>query len=96
MVSSATSSGVKLVRTTSLEERFTQYLQSKIHSLVYKIFNKEIHLPSAEKQWQIPLETVLPIPSAFPFRFTPLDVHATSYLAASERISNLSVKLKSF
>jgi len=34
---------------TSLDFRFRQYLQSKIHSLVINILSKEIHLPSEEK-----------------------------------------------
>ena len=46
MVKSAISRGVKVARTTLLEERFKQYLQSYIQQLLIKIFNKEIHLPS--------------------------------------------------
>ena len=49
MVSVQISSGVKVALGTSLDFRFRQYLQSKIHSLVIRIFNREMHLPSEEK-----------------------------------------------
>ena len=45
--------------------------------------------PSAANEWQMPHAAVLPILPSFPFLSTPLEVHATSYFAASERISNL-------
>ena|SRR5699024_5393489 len=61
-----------------------------MHSLVKRIFNSEIHLPSAEKLWHIPDLLQFPIPVPSPRRSTPLEVHATSYLAASVRILSLS------
>ncbi len=88
MVSVQTSSGVNEALTISLEARLRQYLQSKMHSLVSNIFNREIHLPSAEKVWHIPQATELPRLPLTPFLSTPLEVQATSYLAASESISN--------
>jgi hypothetical protein len=54
--------------------------------LVIKTFNSEIQRPSPEKLWQIPMETALPVAFDLPFLFTPEDVQATSYLAASARI----------
>lgn len=53
-----------------------------------------MHLPSAEKLWQIPASEVFPMLPAFPFLLTPLDVQATSYLAASVSIFNFSCTLK--
>ena len=47
--------------------------------------------PSAEKLWQQPAAMVLP---SLPFcaeRSMPDEVHATSYFAASARISSLSI-----
>ena len=90
IVSVQTSSGVKEVLTTSLLLLFTQYLQSKMHSFVNRIFKSEIHLPSAEKLWQIPQAFELPRDPFIPFLSTPLDVHATSYFAASARIRSFS------
>ena len=51
-----------------------------------------MHLPSAEKVWQMPGARALPMPLRAPLRVTPLEVQATSYLAASERIVSLSNK----
>ena len=82
--------GVKEVLTTSLLLLFTQYLQSKMHSFVNRIFKSEIHLPSVEKLWQIPHCVQFPIPEPSPFLFVPLEVHATSYFAASDKIFNFS------
>ena len=48
------------------------------------------HLPSAEKLWQIPQAFELPRDPFIPFLSTPLDVHATSYFAASARIRSFS------
>ena len=50
MVISHISSGVKIALTTLLLFLLIQYLQSKIQELVINIFNKEIHLPSLEKE----------------------------------------------
>ena len=47
-----------------------------------------MHLPSAEKEWQTPAASQLPSIPFFPFRETPLDVHATSYFAASAKIAS--------
>ena len=88
-----TSSGVKVALGWSLLDRFRQYLQSKIHSLVNKIFNREMQRPSEEKLWQIPEETAFPRYPFFPRRLEPLDVQATSYLAASARIFNFSCRV---
>ena len=88
-----TSSGVNDVRTTSFADRLTQYLPSYIHSFVKSIVIREIHLPAAEKLWHIPDLLQFPIPVPSPFLSTPLEVHATSYFAASERILSLSYKL---
>ena len=63
-----------------------------MHSFVNSIFNKEIQRPSAEKEWQIPQERELPGPCPLPERSTPLEVQATSYLAASERIASFSMR----
>lgn len=61
-----------------------------MHSFVNKIFSREIHLPSAEKLWQIPALIQFPIPVPSFCLSLPLDVHATSYLAASDKILNFS------
>lgn len=63
----------------------------KIHSLVKRIFNSETQRPSAAKEWQIPQERVLPIPDPSPCLFTPLEVQATSYFAASDKIFSFSI-----
>ena len=65
-----------------------QYLQSKIQWFVISILSKEIHLPSPLKVWHIPEATLLPSIPPFPFLSTPLEVQATSYLAASDSISS--------
>ena len=65
-----------------------QYLQSKIQWFVISILSKEIHLPSLLKVWHIPEATLLPSNPPFPFLSTPLEVQATSYLAASDSISS--------
>ena len=49
MVKSATSLGVKEALGISLLERLMQYLQLYMQQLVIKIFNNEIHLPSADQ-----------------------------------------------
>ena len=51
-------------------------------------FKREIHRPSAEKEWQHPARVVLPMVPGRPARSRPLEVHAASYLAASARISS--------
>src|SRR5665647_1693397 len=53
-------------------------------------FRREIQRPSAAKLWQIPDATALPIFPGWPERSTPLEVQATSYLAASVRMANFS------
>ena len=53
-----------------------------------------MHRPSAEKLWQIPDSTAFPMLPAFPFRPTPLEVQATSYLAPSVNIFSFSCMLK--
>ena len=63
-----------------------------MHSLVKRILSREIQRPSAEKVWQIPGAMELPMPWPFPLRSTPLEVQATSYLAASERRVSFSNK----
>lgn len=65
---------------------FLQYAQLKAHSLVKRIFSRETQRPSAEKEWQMPQESVFPMPEPSPCRVMPLEVHATSYLAAADRI----------
>ena len=87
-----TSSGVKAVRLTSESQLFRQYAQLKIHSFVKSIFNKEIHLPSAEKEWQMPGAIEFPMPPLPPLRLTPLDVQATSYFAAPDSTVSFSNK----
>ena len=77
----------KLALGTSFEHRFTQYLQSNTHSLVYNILSREIHLPSPENVWQIPAASVFPMLPASAFLATPLEVHATSYFAASDNVA---------
>ena len=79
---------MKLALGTSFEHRFTQYLQSNTHSLVYNILSREIHLPSPENVWQIPAASVFPMLPASAFLATPLEVHATSYFAASDNIAS--------
>ena len=59
-----------------------------MHTLVSSSFSREIHRPSAEKLWQQPAATVLP--SFPPRRSPPLEVQATSYLAASVRMVSFS------
>ena len=49
-----------------------------------------MHLPSAAKLWQIPQADALPVVPRFPLLSTPLDVQATSYFAASAKISSFS------
>ena len=92
MVSSASSWGVNAARRVSLLRRFTQYLQSYTQALLISTFSSVTHRPSAEKLWQHPAieEDVLPIISGLAPRFTPLDVQAASYLAASDRMVSLS------
>ena len=74
----------------SFDIRFTQYLQSCTHSLVYSIFNNEIQRPSAVKVCQMPAALEFPTcPGRFS-RCTPLEVQATSYFAASASIVSFS------
>ena len=89
------SSGVKVVLIRSLLERFRQYLQSKMHSLLSKIFSNDTQRPSDEKLWQMPQDSVLPKDPFFPLRLELLEVHATSYFAASAKIFSFSCKDKS-
>ena len=71
----------------------TQYRQSNTHSLVNRIFSRLIQRPSAEKLWQIPAAILFPTPRPPFFLSVPLEVHATSYFAASDKIFNFSCKL---
>ena len=89
MVISHTSSGVKIALFILLLLRFKQYLQSKMQQLVSNILSKEIHLPSAEKEWHIPFTAALPIPFLL-VRVLPLDEHDASYLALSASICSFS------
>lgn len=52
-----------------------------------------MHLPSAEKLWQIPAFTQFPMPVPSFLLSVPLEVQATSYFAASDKISNFSAIL---
>jgi hypothetical protein len=56
--------------------------------LVRRTFNRVMHRPSAEKEWQQPPAMVFP--SCPPRRSPPLEVQATSYFAASVRIWSFS------
>ena len=56
--------------------------------LVISTLSSEMQRPSAEKLWQIPQLTALPKAPLTPSRCTPLEVQATSYFAASDRISS--------
>lgn len=64
-----------------------QYLQSNTQALLMSTFKSEMHRPSAAKLWQMPQLFALPILFFSPSRSTPLDVQATSYLAASAKFS---------
>ena len=66
--------------------------QLKMHSFVNKILRREMHLPSAEKEWQMPAAIEFPIPFLLPLRFTPEEVQATSYLAASVKMASFSIR----
>src|SRR5699024_8459880 len=90
MVSSASSRGVKEARRVWFERRLMQYSQSSIQELEKRTLRREIHLPSAEKRWQIPQAAEFPRPPRCPARSIPLEVHAASYFAASVRISSFS------
>jgi hypothetical protein len=50
-----------------------------------------MHLPSAAKLWHSPAATVLPMPCPSFFREEPLELHDTSYFAASPSIFSLSI-----
>ena len=50
-----------------------------------------MHLPSEEKLWQIPAFTAFPIPVPSPLLWLPLLVQATSYFAASVKISSFFI-----
>ena len=76
MVSSASSSGVKAARGTSLLRRLTQYLQSYTQWFVISTLSRETHRPSAEKVWQQPAAMVLPIPPPALGRSAPDEVQA--------------------
>ena len=92
MVNSASSLGVNIARRVSLLLRLTQYLQSKTQRLVKRTFSRVTQRPSAEKEWQQPTmeEDVQPILPFWNPRFAPLEVHAASYFAASDRIVSFS------
>jgi hypothetical protein len=60
--------------------------------LVISTFRSEMQRPSAEKLWQMPILTVLPVMPALEPLLEPLEVQATSYLAESERMVSLSIK----
>ncbi len=86
------SSEVNVALSFSFAARLGQYLQSKTQSLLKRIFKRETHRPSEENVWQIPADTVFPRCSFFPLRLDPLEVHATSYFAASAKIFNFLSK----
>ncbi len=62
-----------------------------MHSLVNRIFNREIQRPSEAKLWHRPAFTVFPIPCPSFFREEPLELQDTSYFAASASIFNFSI-----
>ena len=92
MVISQISSGVNMALGTLLLRRLIQYLQSKIQQLVRRILSREIHLPSAEKEWQMPFTAALPKPFLF-FLVLPLEEHDASYFALSARIFSFSSRV---
>ena len=93
MVNSASSCGVKAARGTSLEQRFTQYWQLYTQRFVIKTFSSEMQRPSAEKVWQMPQSTVLPMPIPTGLWFPATEeVQATSYLAESVKMASFSIK----
>ena len=55
-----------------------------------RTFNREMHRPSAEKLWQMPLASQLPMEPGRAVRVAPLEVQAASYLAASDRMVSFS------
>ena len=63
-----------------------------MQALVIRTFKSEMQRPSPAKEWQMPQDTAEPICPFCAFRSTPLEVQATSYFAASERILSLSNK----
>ena len=66
---------------------FTHHSKDR-HSDHLAVYTAVSH--AAEKLWHIPDLLQFPIPVPSPRRSTPLEVHATSYLAASVRILSLS------
>ena len=72
----------------SLLDLLTQYKQLYMQWFVKSIFSREIHLPSSDQLWQIPLFELLPNPPGLFFRILPLEEQETSYFAAAERISS--------
>ena len=58
--------------------------------------SSDMQRPSAEKLWQMPQAIELPIVPFAARRSTPLDVQATSYLAASVSIVSFSMTSMSF
>ena len=65
-----------------------------MHSLDNSIFKREIQRPSEAKLWQMPAATELPRLPFSPRRSEPLEVQATSYLAASDNIFNFSSRVR--
>ena len=65
-----------------------------MHSLDNRIFNREIQRPSEAKLWQMPAATELPRLPFSPRRSEPLEVQATSYLAASDKIFSFSSRVR--
>ena len=67
-----------------------------MQAFVNKIFNNEIHLPSAPQLWHIPDMLPLPIPEEEFLLLLPLELQDASYFAESESIfsfSNISKKI---
>lgn len=59
-------------------------------ALLNRTLSNETQRPSAEKLWQMPGAEQEPSDPFAPARSLPLEVQATSYLAASARIVSLS------
>jgi hypothetical protein len=59
--------------------------------LVISTLSSEMHRPSAEKLWHMPQDAALPRPLGPDFLLTPLEVHDTSYFAASVSIRSFSL-----
>ena len=58
---------------------------------VISTFKREMHRPSLAKLWQMPHAAAEPSCPFTPARFTPLEVHAASYFAASDKMRSFSM-----